>query len=263
MITVVAELAEQWDLELEEPLPSSHSLVIPAGEWVLKLTPHGDRDADHEGDALETWRGNGAVRLMARSEEHRALLLERCRPGTRLWDETADQIEIATSLLEQLTIPLSEGHGLRTVGDESVRWADELRRSYDEAGCPFERSLCDYALDVFTSAPTGLDDVFLINQDLHGGNILRASREPWLAIDPKPLAGDEREVAAVGLLRNAASDSGFSPRAVSRWLDALVDLGLDRERSRAWGVAHALAWGHDDVGWIDWSIQVARTIRAA
>jgi streptomycin 6-kinase len=230
---------------------------------VLKLTPPGDRDADHEGVALEAWNGAGAVRLLYRDDEHRALLVDRCRPGTRLWDENADQIDIGTSLLERLTIPLSVGHGFRTVDDEAVRWAEELRRSYDDAEGPFEQSLRDYALDVFSTPSTGPADAFLINQDLHGGNILRSEREPWLVIDPKPLAGGEREVAAVGLLRNAAGDSDLSPAAVTRWLDALADLGLERERLRGWGVAHALAWGHDDKGWIGWSIEVARTIRTA
>ena len=73
----------------------------------------------------------------------------------------------------------------------------------------------------------------LVNQDLHGGNVLRAEREPWLVIDPKPLVG-EREIDGVGLLRNARD-----PR---RWLDALAELGYERERLWQWGFAHALAW---------------------
>jgi streptomycin 6-kinase len=36
---------------------------------------------------------------------------------------------------------------------------------------------------------------------------------------------------------------------VRQRLDQLSsDLGLDRERMRGWGVAHALAWGLDDDG---------------
>src|SRR5207249_7195277 len=33
------------------------------------------------------------------------------------------------------------------------------------------------------------DDMVLAT-DLHAGNVLRARREPWLAIDPKPFVGD-------------------------------------------------------------------------
>ncbi len=30
----------------------------------------------------------------------------------------------------------------------------------------------------------------LLATDLHAGNVLRAEREPWLVIDPKPFVGD-------------------------------------------------------------------------
>jgi streptomycin 6-kinase len=72
-----------------------------------------------------------------------------------------------------------------------------------------------------------------VNQDLHGGNVLRAEREPWLVVDPKPLVG-EREIDGVGLLRNAKDRR--------RWVDALAELGYDRDRLWGWGFAHALAW---------------------
>ena len=85
----------------------------------------------------------------------------------------------------------------------------------------------------------------VLHQDLHAGNILRAAREPWLAIDPKPLVG-ERPFDAAALLRDRLSGLA-EPHArvlVGRRLDILVERhGLDRERTRRWGIAHALAWG--------------------
>ncbi len=94
-----------------------------------------------------------------------------------------------------------------------------------------------------------------MNPDLHGGNILAAESEPWLVIDPKPLVG-ERELEASGLLRNADD--------VSRWLDALAGLGFDRERARAWGVAHNLAWAWDERrGWLEEHVEDARRILSA
>jgi hypothetical protein len=83
----------------------------------------------------------------------------------------------------------------------------------------------------------------LMNQDRHGGNILSAEREAWLVIDPKPLVG-EPELNGVGLSRNAAWRG-----SACRCLEMLTGLGLDRERLRAWGVAHAIAWGFDEYGW--------------
>jgi streptomycin 6-kinase len=262
--------AAAWDLQLEAPLESGYSLVIPAGDAVLKLTAPSDREADDEADALQAWNGKGAVRLLARDHDRRALLIERCRPGSPLWDEATGH-EIAIGLLSRLTTPLREDHSFRTLREEAERWADDVPRHYDEAGVPFERSLLDYAVAVFESAVRAEGAPFLVNQDMHGGNVLRAEREPWLLIDPKPLAG-ERELAAVGLLRNAASArllrnvataTEFPRSPVRWWLDAVADIGFDRERAREWGVAHALAWGYDDAGWLEWSIEVARMVRDA
>jgi len=47
------ECAELWDLQLEEPVDTPHSLVIPAGEVVLKLSAPSHFEAEHEADALE------------------------------------------------------------------------------------------------------------------------------------------------------------------------------------------------------------------
>lgn len=256
---LVAACVEDWDLQLGEPFESSTSLVVPAGDAVLKLTAPSDRETDEEAGALDAWRGKGAVRLLARNDECRAFLIERCDPGTRLWDEEHRLLEVGVDLLARLTIPVPAGHGFRSLREEAARWVDEVPRRFEEAGRPFEQPLLDYARAVYEGAR---DDGYLANQDLHGGNILRAQREPWLVIDAKPLAG-ERELSGVGLLRNAASASDYSPAAVRPYLDALASLGFDRERCRAWGVAHALAWGYDEQGWIDWSIDIARAIHAA
>ena len=102
---LVSELAVRWTLELEEPFETPHALVIPAGETVLKVNAPSHFEADHEADALEAWRGEGAVRLLARDDTRRALLVERCRPGTRLWDSEAaeaDEITVVAQLLRTL-----------------------------------------------------------------------------------------------------------------------------------------------------------------
>ena len=76
----------------------------------------------------------------------------------------------------------------------------------------------------------------------------RAKREPWLVIDPKPLAG-ERELEASGLLRNA--------KEPSRWLDALEEIGFDRERAHGWGAAH------NRRRWVEQHVEEARRILKA
>ena len=257
---LVAACVEQWSLELEEPIDTAHGLVIPAGEVVLKLNAPSHFEADHEAEALEYWSGDGAVRVVARDDARRAFICERCRPGTPLWDLDVDQVSVVAELLPRLSLELEEPHPFRHLAHEADRWADELPRRFELAGRPFEQGLLDHALDVFRSADPRA--AFLVNQDLHGGNVLRAEREPWLVIDPKPLVG-EREIDAVGLLRNAALED--EPVAsIRRWLDVLADLGFDRDRARAWGAAHALAWAwHGVDGWDVEQVGVSRAIASA
>lgn len=251
---IVAACADQWSLDLEEAV-ETHSLVIPAGDVVLKVNAPSHTEADHEPDALATWDGEGAVRLLARDDELRALLLERCVPGTRLWDADVDEIGVVAGLVPLLQIPLEEHHAFRRLADQADRWADDVPRRYEEAGAPFERALLAAALDVYRTVDRSAK--WLVNQDLHGGNVL-LSRRGWLAIDPKPLAG-ECELEASALLRNASTGA-----EIARWLDALADLGFDRERARGWGVAHNLAWAWDERGgWHDAHVEKARRILSA
>jgi streptomycin 6-kinase len=251
---IVAECAEQWSLDLEGPIDTPHSLVVPAGDVVLKINAPSHFEADHEADALELWRGEGAVRLLARDDERRAFLCERCRPGTTLGDSGADDVAVVAPLVARLSIQVEGPHPFRRLEDEAERWADELPRRNELSGGALEAALLDHALDVLRTVDR--DARFLANQDLHGGNVLRAEREPWLVIDPKPLVG-ERELDAVGLLRNAT----WRGPSAARWLDVLTAMGLDRERLRGWGVAHALAWGWEREGrWSTRSVAAARTI---
>jgi streptomycin 6-kinase len=253
---LAAECAAQWGLELGIPFDSPRALVIPAGDVVLKLNAPSHFEADHEADALERWAGHGAVELLARDDGRRAFLCERCIPGSRLVDLDADGVMVVSELLPRLTTELAEPTPFRSLAGEAERWAEDVPARFARAGAPFERVLVDVALDVFRTADSSAR--WLVNQDLHGENVLRAEREPWLVIDPKPLVG-EREIDGVGLLRNATSRA-----SARRWLDALAELGLDRERLRDWGIAHAIAWAWDPrEGWSDWSIEAARRIHAA
>jgi len=45
-------------------------------------------------------------------------------------------------------------------------------------------------LRLFKELPRTAPTEVLLSTDLHAGNVLRAEREPWLVIDPKPFVGD-------------------------------------------------------------------------
>jgi streptomycin 6-kinase len=249
---LAAECAEKWSLRLEPPFEPGHiSLVLPAQradgtDAVLKLN-FPEPDSEHEADALVHWNGEGAVRLLEHDTERRALLVERCIPGHELWRVEDDErgTRIAASVLVRLWRPPPAETRFRSLESEAARWAGDLVGNWDALGRPFERAILQAAIGFLRELGPSQGPPVVAHQDFHGGNVLSAQREPWLAIDPKPLVG-EREFDAASLLRDRRwllrePDAG---RRIRRRLDLLVaELGLDRERMRGWGVAHALVWG--------------------
>jgi streptomycin 6-kinase len=219
---------------------------------VLKLI-HPHRESEHEGDALRVWGGDGAVRLLAEDPERNALLLERCEPGTKLYEAGVDvALDVLIGLLPRLWKPA--GEPFHTLVDEAAWWRSYLPEQYERHSW-FDRRLFDAALDALDTLPQTQGDVVLVSQDLHAENVLAAEREPWLAIDPKPLLA-EREFALAPIVR--AFELGHSQRAVLRRLDRLTsELGLDRERARGWTIAQTLAWAYDT----DWHERHVETVR--
>jgi streptomycin 6-kinase len=240
---LVAECTELWSLELEEPFPYAFaSFAVPAGDVVLKIQ-FPDRESTHEADALALLGGDGAVRLVAEDRGRRALLLERCRPGTPVIDLAPDAaLEVIIGLLPRLWKPA--GPPFRPLADEAAWWRESLEPQWERAGRPFERRLLDAGLEALRELPDSQGEQVLVNQDLNMRNVLAAEREPWLVIDPKPLAG-EREFGVAALIRGGELKPG--ERDVRRRLDLLTsELGLDRERTRRWALAQTLAWA-----WVD------------
>src|ERR1700682_3035741 len=132
------EVAREWRLELEEPFALSYvSYVVPAGRAVLKVPWEGDDESLHEGDALELWNGDGAVRLLRRSG--RALLEERAVPGNDLStlpddEATTIAIDVASRLWRRAGSPF------RPVAPEVTRWLDDTEREGSEL-VPLAREL--------------------------------------------------------------------------------------------------------------------------
>jgi streptomycin 6-kinase len=186
-----------------------------------------DHESFQEADALERWDGDGAVRLLGRDDERCALLLERCEPGEFLSTVGGEPaLDVFVGLLPRLW---KSADGFHTLADEVEYWVE---RGLDTGVAAFARDLV---------ASQG--EQVLVHQDLHGDNVVSADREPWLVIDPKPLAG-EREFGAAPVVR--AFELGHSRRDVLWRFDRLTDeLGLDRERARGWAIGQALAWAFD------------------
>jgi streptomycin 6-kinase len=214
-----------------------------------------DRESEHEAAALALMDGDGAVRLLAYDAGRRALLLERADPGTPLKELEPDRaLDVFVDLLPRLWRPA--GDPFRPLADEAAWWAGSLLEDFERAGRPFERALLDAALEAIETLSGSQGEQVLVNQDMHADNVIRAQREPWLLIDPKPLSG-EREFGIAATVRGR--ELGHSREAVVHRLDRLTrELHLDRERARGWALAQTIAWAFDDDDADPAHIEVAR-----
>jgi streptomycin 6-kinase len=213
--------------------------VTAQGEGVVLKVQKPHRESEHEAAALELWDGEGAIRLLDHDPEEHALLLEHCVPGTPLAAAGAEvALGVFIDLLPRLWKPA--GPPFRPLADEAAWWAEYLPREWEQARRQFERPLLDAALEALHELPPTQGEQVLLHQDLHGENVLAAQREPWLAIDPKPLAG-EREFGVAPIVRSF--ELGHSRREVLGRFDRLTSaLGLDRERARGWTIGQTIAW---------------------
>ncbi len=250
--SLIEECAERWQLRLGVPFePGSVAWVAPVttsdgSEAVLKLNFQ-ELESEREPDALAHWSGQGAVRLLASDPARGGLLIERCRPGTQLWqtEDDAEATRIWANISRRLWRPAPSQHAFRLLAQEAARWAEDLPVMFESLTELEDRKMLDEAIEAIPALLATQGDPVVLHQDLHGGNVLQAKREPWLVIDPKPLVG-EREFDTASFLRDRRSLLMTTEGAsiVQRRLDFLaLELGLDKQRMRLWGMVHALAWG--------------------
>jgi streptomycin 6-kinase len=231
------ELAEEWELRLGEPYsPGADGIAVRVeladGTLAVLKLHNRHRENEQEAAALERWNGDGAVRLLRYDDARGALLLERAEPGTFLSVGADDPIGVLVGLLPRLWI---DPTGFHTLADEVAWWleAGDLSRMSPSR-------LLDAAVDLARELAPTQGELVLCHQDLHGENVVAAQREPWLVIDPKPLAA-EREFAVAPIVRSR--ELGHSKREVLFRLDRLcAELDLDRERARGWTIVQTMAW---------------------
>ncbi|GAB2592622.1 aminoglycoside phosphotransferase family protein [Streptomyces capparidis] len=246
---LAGELLDRWGLRRDgEPGSGEASLVLPVlrGEdgtrAVLRLQmPREETTAALIG--LRTWNGAAVVRLLDHDPGSGAMLLERL-DGSRTLASIEDD-DVAMGILAGLqarlvSVPAPEG--LRGLGDIATGMLRQVPGAVTALADPADRRL----LRGWASAVAelvGEPGDRMLHWDLHYGNVLAAEREPWLAIDPEPLAGDP------GFDLWPALDSrwddvvakGDPARVVRRRFDLLTEvLGLDRARAAGWTMGRLL-----------------------
>jgi streptomycin 6-kinase len=256
--TLISHLTRRWALSVGEPFGAGAAWVAPAvrddgTHAVLKVhMPH--FEAEHEIRGLRFWAGDPTVRLLEADDDAGAMLLERCAPGTSLRSvPEPEQDRIIVGLLRRLWRIPPAPNEFRPLSSMVARWCEETRA--DAARWP-DPALIEDGLRVFEELAATGDRHFLLATDLHAGNVLRAEREPWLCIDPKPFIGDPAYDATQHLL-NCRARLHADPRGTVRRFAELLE--VDVERVRLWLFARVAA-GPRDV-WDASAVALARMLR--
>lgn len=243
---LVAQIAAGWQIGVGDPF-------LPGGAtaWVAPARDHAGKDfvlkvcwrhpeALHEADGLRTWAGAGAIRLCRADElaEATVLLLERCRPGTQLRASPPEEHDLVIAgLLRRLWIEPPPGHCFRPLSDMCDYWASRYEeRSPAERSC-LEPPLAKEGIRLLRELPRSGGDALLLHTDLHAGNVLAAEREPWLAIDPKPYAGDPAYDVTQHIFNGVFIEHADAGALASRMARLL---GLDPGRILLWLFARAV-----------------------
>jgi streptomycin 6-kinase len=256
--TRIEEITNRWSLTIGAAVNNlSYNYVAPSilsdgTEAVLKLGPP-NPELTTEIEALRLYDGHGMAQLLESDPDAGAMLLERLRPGQMLSTIEDDEIatSIAANIMRQLWRPLPPDHPFPTL-ELWFRDLSELRSKSNGGTGPIPPRIFDEADSLFAELITSQGEPVLLHGDVHHFNILTAQRSPWLAIDPKGIAG-EREFDTAQFLLNPWPDllRRPNPKAIlARRIDQFSgELGFDRARIRGWGIANAVlsaCWGVKD-----------------
>lgn len=224
------------------------SLVLPAltpedERVVLKLTFDGDDESEHEALALQHWHGAGAVRLLRADPHRRALLLERLHATDLTEVGDLEACEVVAGLYPRLHRPSLPQ--LRPLTAYITRWLDHLQAVRREM--PVPPRMVEQTLYLGRALVTDPDSArVMVHGDLHYTNVLAAEREPWLAIDPKPMNGDPHYEVPPLLWNRWAEMAGDLRGCIRRRFHTVVDAaGLDEDRARDWAIVRMVV----DASW--------------
>ncbi|WP_051166369.1 aminoglycoside phosphotransferase family protein [Amycolatopsis orientalis] len=245
---LVAAACARWGCRIAgAPLHGETALVLPverAGHAAaLKVSfPH--RRCAEESAALKHFAGAGVVRLLAASEDGSTLLLERVGPATLETVRAEEATEIAGELARRLAVPAPVG--TRSLSSTAEPWLAQLEQQAEPGLLPARA--VDQARELITHLA---DDrtTTMLHADLHFGNVLRARREPWLAIDPVGWRGTAAFDAFTVVARARRSDLAALITRFS--LAAQIDPGLAARCCQARAVSAYLHQEHTGGEWFD------------
>ncbi|TDD29929.1 hydroxyurea phosphotransferase [Kribbella turkmenica] len=245
--STAAAYVDRWQLTIDgEPLSGEASLILPVvrrdgAKAMLKLQTVNDESAG-EALALRTWSRDDVVAVLEDDPVTSTLLLERLE--SRTLDDLPDHVA-ATRIVAEFLARLSAvpaPPGIRTLADVAGAMVDDAPGLIPRLADPDERHLVRrFVAQVTELLPESGDR--LLHWDLHYYNVLAARRQPWLVIDPKPLAGDPG-FDVFPVLWNRWDDlvaTGELERAIRDRFDLVLEVtGIDRDRALGWTAGRIL-----------------------
>lgn len=204
---------------------------------------------------LVYWNGDGAARLLARSENGEAMLIERAtgrRSLAAMARSGAQGDDEATAILCDAIAALHKPRGPAPCGLIPLEtWFKDLFPMADERGGLLARSAA-----VANELLAAQREVMPLHADLHHDNVLDFEERGWRAIDPKSVIGDRAFEYTILFCDPDLADPqppvAVAPGAFERRLEiVLAKSGLERGRLLKWIVAWcglSAAWfmGDDD-----------------
>ncbi|MGV9289128.1 aminoglycoside phosphotransferase family protein [Streptomyces sp. NPDC003719] len=245
---LAAGFLDRWELKRDGEVGAGEaSLVLPVlrkhgTRAVLKLQmPREETTAALIG--LHTWNGAGIVQLLDHDPGSSTMLLERLNAARTL--ASIEDDDVAMGILAELQarlVHVPATPGLRTLGDIATEMLEKVPRAVAALADPADRQLLrGWASAV--SELVGEPGDRMLHWDLHYDNVLAAQREPWLAIDPEPLAGDpgfDLWPALSSRWEDVVTKNG-ALLVVRRRFDLLTEvLGLDPARATGWTLGRLL-----------------------
>lgn len=234
----------RWGLVSDgEPIRTHASHLLPVlrdgAPAMLKLPEAEDERRGYL--PLQYWSGDGAARLLARSEHGEAMLIERAtgqRSLAAMARSSADGDDNATSILCDAIAALQKPRGPAPTGLIPLDiWFRDLFPAASKHGGLLVRA----ATEANALLPAQ-QEIVPLHADLHHDNVLDFEDRGWLAIDPKSVIGDRAFEYTILFCDPDLADprlpAAVAPGAFERRLEIVLSKsGLERQRLLRWIIA--------------------------
>lgn len=241
----IATICERWQLTLGPPIGNPSTAYVARAfrsdgtAGVLKILHPA---MTGEAQVLRAYGTELAIEVIA--DEGNAMFLELATPGVPLRDAGTHEeiVDVTCSLMHILwqcapppgiTTLRQQSDRFRRLGEAVLHTRPDLHAGDFEEGLAYLREL-----------PRTTSNTVLLHGDLHPGNILSATRRPWLVTDPRPLVGEAEYEPMQLIIELAPTTPGQLVLAelVRRIEIVATRLGLSALRIAQWGVARRTDW---------------------